>query len=325
VTSSWLFFAAGASVCLAAAIWLVLIAARAIRIALGRRSRSSRTAAAIALGRFEQDRDLEALAKALAPIPPETLAPTLARRLGGLEPALADGVRSALERVQLRRQLLPRFRSAPEGTRLLYCELLGDLPGDGAVPTLEGALSDYSPLVRMAAAMSLARLGAAPPPRELLSRLGAKACGSARLALLFELLLPEREVEVAEIAADASLAPRTRLSALRGLALARIDGYPRLLQSLADDASPAVAAEVARALPQAIVEAPTVLSGLLAHKSGKVRREAAGAAGAADTGRLAIPLKRLLLDRNPTVASRAARVLSERAGEGRLAPTEGAA
>jgi HEAT repeat protein len=64
---------------------------------------------------------------------------------------------------------------------------------------------------------------------------------------------------------------------------------------------------------------------LLAHKSGKVRREAAGAAGAADTGRLAIPLKRLLLDRNPTVASRAARVLSERAGEGRLAPTEGAA
>jgi HEAT repeat protein len=55
-----------------------------------------------------------------------------------------------------------------------------------------------------------------------------------------------------------------------------------------------------------------------------VRREAAGAAGAEGSGQLAMPLRRLLLDRNPTVASRAARALSERAGRDRLALIESA-
>jgi hypothetical protein len=323
--TSFLFFAAGASVCLAAAVWLVLIAARAIRIALGRRSRSSRNAAALALGRFEEDGDVDALAAALARVRPEALAPTLARRVGDLDPALQEGVQDALERVGLRQRLLPLFRSAPEGTRLLYCELFGELPGEGVVAMLEGALRDYSPLVRMAAAMALARLGAAPSPRELLSRIGAKACASSRLALLFELQLPEREQEIAEIAADSSFLPRTRLSALRALSLARSESYPGLLQSLASDPSPAVAAEVARALPEATVDAPDALGGLLTHRSCKVRREAAGAAGAAGSSQFADPLRRLLLDRNPTVASRAARVLSERAGRQRAAATEDAA
>jgi HEAT repeat protein len=313
--TSFLFFAAGASVCLAAALWLVLIAARAIRVGLDRRSRSSRHAAALALTRFEEDGDGEALALALARIRPETLAPTLARRLSVLEPAVRAGVVSALEHTQLRARMLAQFRSAPEATRLLYCELLGELPGPGVVPMLESALRDRSALVRMGSAMSLARLGAAPAPRILLAQIGARACASSRLALLFELLLPAQEPEIAAIAADSSLAARTRVSALRSLAFAGSELYPRLLHTLAADGSPALAAEVARALPAAGVEEPNaLLTSLLTHRSCKVRREAAGAAGS----QLTMPLKRLLLDRNPTVASRAARALSEQSGRQRV-------
>jgi HEAT repeat protein len=314
--TSLLFFAAGASVCLAAAIWLVLIAARAIRIGLDRRSRSGRRSAALALTRFEADGDNEALALALARIKPETVAPTLARRLSDLEPAVRAGVASALERTKLRGRMLAQFRSAPEATRLLYCELFGELPGAGVVPTLEAALRDRSALVRMGAAMSLARLGAAPAPGDLLARLGPRACASGRLALLLELLLPGQEVEVAAIASNPSFPPRTRLSALRSLALTDSELYPRLLPILARDSSPAIAAEVARALRGAEVEEPNaLLTDLLAHGSCKVRREAAGAAG----WQLTMPLMRLLLDRNPTVASRAARALSEQAGRQRVA------
>jgi HEAT repeat protein len=318
-----LFFAAGASVCLAAGFWLVLIAARAVRLAMDRRSRSSRNAAAQALTRFEDDRDVEALALALASVKPEALALTLGRRLSQLDAAVRTGVATAVDRTRLRSRMLAGFGSAPEGTRLLYCELFAELPGAGVVPILESALRDRSALVRMGAAMSLVRLGAAPEPLALLDSLGARACASSRLILLFELLLPGREADIAAIAADLSHPARSRISALRSLALAESALYPALLQTLARDASPAVAAEVARSLPTAGLEAPAaVLSGLLTHRSCQVRREAAGAAGAEGSGQLAMPLRRLLLDRNPTVASRAARALSERAGRDRLALIE---
>jgi HEAT repeat protein len=314
--TSVLFFAAGASVCLAAAIWLVLIAARAMRLALARRSRSSRDSAALALARFEENRDVDALARAIAPMKPERLAATLARRLSQLDPAVRAGVSEALARIRFGARLPGLYGSAPEGTRLLYCELLCEVPGRLALSLLEDALADRSPLVRMGAAMSLARLDAAPAPRALLDRLGTKACASSRLVLLFELLLPGREREIIEIAADPVLHPRTRLSALRSLALARPDLHGRLLPLLADDSSPVIAAEVARALPAAELEsAPAVLTGLLIHESRKVRREAAQAAGAEGSGPLRAPLTDLLLDGDPTVASRAARALWDWRGE----------
>lgn len=319
--TSLLFFAAGASVCLAAAFWLVLIAARAVRLALAGRSRSSRHAAALALTRYEKDSDVEALTLALSVVKPEALALTLARRLSALDPTRRAGVAEAVDRTKLHRRMLAQFGSAPEGTRLLYCELFGELGGAGVVPMLERALRDRSPRVRMGAAMSLVRLGAAPEPRALLEALGARACASSRLTLLFERILPSREADIAHIAADLSQPARTRISALRALALAQSALYPGLLQSLAGDPSSAVAAEVARCLPRARLEAPAVvLTGLLAHTSCKVRREAASAAAAAEGAtQLNAALRRLLLDRNSTVASRAARALSEQAGRQRVA------
>jgi HEAT repeat protein len=319
--TSLLFFAAGAAVCLAAFLWLVLIGARALRIEVSRRSKSSRTGAAQALARFENDRDGGALAKALAPMQPDILAATLARRIHHLDPPARSALRDVLTQTGFHKHARARLRSAPEGTRLLYCELLGEIPGKSAVSLLERALKDRSPLVRMGAAMSLARLGAAPPLRDLLARLGPRACASSRLTLLFELLLAEQGRELVEIAVDPTLPARIRLSALQAMALAGHDQYPRLLPTLAGDGAPPVAAEVARSLPAARVDAaPALLGELLAHPSRGVRREAAQAAGTSGAAVLKAPLRRLLLDRDPTVASRAARSLSERAGEARSVP-----
>ncbi|HEX8194122.1 MAG TPA: HEAT repeat domain-containing protein, partial [Allosphingosinicella sp.] len=197
---------------------------------------------------------------------------------------------------------LPR---ADAGVRLLYCELLAEMGGEEAVGVLEGALGDRSPAVRIGAGIALAELGAAPEIGALLQRLGPETHTSSRLAILFAWLLPAEERAVALIAADSGAAPRLRLSALDALRIARRPVYGRLLAALAGDAQVPVAAQVARALAgDRSQPGSAALAGLLAHPAPEVRREAARSAGADGP-----ELRRLLVDRDPAVASAAARTV----------------
>ncbi|HEY0011471.1 MAG TPA: HEAT repeat domain-containing protein [Allosphingosinicella sp.] len=302
MTSS-LFLAAAASVCLAAFVWFGLIAARAGRHAVLRRSRSSHVAAAEALLRFQGDRDADALGAAWDRVKPDALAAFLARALPMLSEADFESVCALLGRGRFEARVAAAFSGAGEGVRLLYCELLAETGGGEAFEALQRALADRSPAVRIAAAIGLAQRGAAPALDELLPALGEEAHRSSRMVLLFELLLPGEETAIVRTAADEAAAPRLRLSALGALELAGRGVHQRLLAALADDPQAPIAAEVARSLAAGgMPGGAAILARLLAHPAPEVRREAARAAG-----RDGPQLRRLLADRDPTVASAAAR------------------
>jgi HEAT repeat protein len=306
MTSS-LFLAAAASVCLAAFVWFGLIAARAGRHAVARRSRSSQVAAAEALHLFLDDRDAAALAAVWDRVKPDALAGFLARALPMLDAADYDAVCALLGRSRFEARVAAAFARAGEGERLLYCELLAETGEGEAFETLQRALADRSPAVRIAAAMGLAQRGAAPALDQLLDTLGPAAHRSSRMALLFELLLPGEETAIVRLAADEGAPPRLRLSALDALRLGGRGVHQRLLAALGDDPQAPVAAEVARSL--AVGGMPggaAILARLLDHPAPEVRREAARAAER-DGGRDGPQLRRLLADRDPTVASAAAR------------------
>jgi hypothetical protein len=302
MTSS-LFLAAALSVCLAAFVWFALIGARAARSAMLRRSRSSREDAARALARFQRDRDPDALAKAWARVRTDELAAFLARALPMLDAADGEAARAVLRRGAFDRRMARAFPRADEGLRILYCELLAEIGGDDAKGTLQGALGDRAPAVRIAASIALAQLRAAPEIGALLAKLGTESYKSSRLVILLERLLPGEEWAIVRIASDERAEPRLRISALEALRLAGRGVHGRLLGVLADDPQAPVAAEVARAL--AHDESPAasaILARLLAHPTPEVRREAARSAR-----RDGPELRRLLADRDPTVASAAAR------------------
>jgi hypothetical protein len=208
------FFAAAASVCLAAAIWFALIGARAARSFVLRRSRSSREDAARALVRFQRDRDSDALARAWARVRTDELAAFLARALPMLDAADGEAARAVLRRSVFDRRMARAFARADEGLRLLYCELLAEIGGDDAEGALHSALGDRALAVRIAAAIALAELRAAPEIGALLARLGPETYTSSRLVILFERLLPGQEWAIVRIASDESAEPRLRISAL---------------------------------------------------------------------------------------------------------------
>jgi HEAT repeat protein len=308
MTSSLLLFAAAASVCLAAFVWLALVGARAARHAMLRRRTSGREAAAQALARFRRDGDGGALAAALNAVSTEALAALLARVLPALGEAEARAVCAVLRGIGFDGRTARALPGAGEGVRMLYCELLGETGGEAAPWALGRALGDRSARVRMAAAIALARIGAAPDLPTLLRKLGAEGRGSARLAVLLEELLPRDAGAVIRIAADPVAAPRLRLSALHALRLAEHGLYQRLLAALAEDPQPQIAVEVARSLAPA-PDGAAIVAGLLGHPSHLVRREAARAAERLGAAALDPPLRRLLADRDPTAASAAARSL----------------
>jgi hypothetical protein len=297
MTSS-LFLAAALSVCLAAIVWFALIAARAGRLAMLRRSRTGQVAAAHALVRFESDGDADALAQAWRRVRLGALASFAARTLPMLDEPQREAVRAALRRSGFEARTARAFSAAGEGVRLLYCELLAETGGETGLGALDRALRDRAPAVRIAAAIALAQRQAAPALDALLATLGEAAFASSRLAILFELLLPREERAIVAVAADEDAAARLRLSALHALSLAGRRVHQPLLEALAEDPQPPIAAEVARSLHQA----PAVTERLLLHSAPEVRREAARAAG-----RDGPALRRSLGDRDATVASAAAR------------------
>jgi HEAT repeat protein len=305
-----LLIAAGASLCLAVAMWIALVIARGLRHASSRRRRERYPSAGIAIAEFCGDGDVDALAAKLGKLAPDDVVEVAGRALPFLAEVNRRAVGAALERCGIGRHIRRRFDKANEHRRILYCELLAVIGGADATAVLGKATGNAQPAVRLAAAIALADHGRRLPLRELLERLGREARRSSRLVLLFAKLLPHQEDEIGALVLDRDAEDRLRLSALHALEMEDAPSHREFLFALEEESSPALAAAAARGLTsQTDTRAGDTLIRLLAHPAPEVRREAAVAIGRARllAGRQA--LVAVTGDASPMVAGAAARSL----------------
>jgi HEAT repeat protein len=307
---SYMLFVAALFFCAGVAMWLCLLGVRAAKLLHAERRARQRQAILAAVTRSRMDADPRRLADGLRRAEPAALIQIASRVL----PLFTRVEREAFEEALARRRtaffIAERIARADEAKRMLYCELLGVLGSERSIPTLQHALSDRSPAVRIAAAISLAARGEVAAVPELLERLGPAARRSSRLVYLFDRLLAAHGDEVRAIAGDQSLEPRVRISAFVALTGVSEADYRALLPQMAADPSPAVAAASARLLVERPhPDAAPLVARLMESPSPAVRREAAEAAAQlGDTG-LKPALRRVLGDRDPLVQACAARSL----------------
>ena len=115
----------------------------------------------------------------------------------------------------LRRQL----RHGPARARITAAEILADFLDDSCTAALEDALDDRDSDVRLAAALSLASSGRAPPARLLVTRLGLGAGERSMLVVtLLAEIVRERAGEVRALILDADMPPAVKAAAIEALA-----------------------------------------------------------------------------------------------------------
>jgi HEAT repeat protein len=206
-----------------------------------------------------------------------------------------------------------RLRRGDARMRVLTAAALANFRDEASRAALTAALDDRNAEVRLTAALSLASNGQAPPPAELIGRLGiGERETSLRTVMLLAQLADSDPGGVRALLADPEAAPSVRAAAARALALnddfasvsvivdqalaadPRSDDLPRLLNALALFAHPAGSAAVLRAL-----DSP----------SPKVRAAAARAAGRIGIGCALPRLEARLGDPDWWVRLRAAHAL----------------
>ena len=217
--------------------------------------------------------------------------------------------------------LRARLRRGDQRKRILAAAALANFGDEATQAALVEALDDRSRGVRMTAAHSLAIDGHAPPPKDVIRRLGI---GEREMSLLSVLLLVEMarsDVEnVRALLLDAAMAPSVKAATAEALALCddfaavpiiaalvmasdpRASELPRYLGALAEFEHPAGSAAVLHCL-----ESPTA----------EVRAAAARAAGRIGIESALDRLERLLGDGDWWVRFQAAQALLRYGDEGR--------
>jgi hypothetical protein len=295
----------------AAGMWAWVICRRALKTRRGRRNLSGKAAGASWL-LWSETGNLAQLDAELAALDPRTRLETASRILLLAADAEREFILSALIRSGFDKHIEHYFRRADEGQRLLCCEILGSMTGSRSFRILRKALKDRAPAVRIGAAISLARRGELPPIAEALRKLGPAARGSARLARLFEELLPGRRREIVDLAASPACEPQVRISALQALANNWDPGLIGLLEAIVEGAPPPVAAASARLIGElAEPSGIGILLRLLESDSAIVRRAAAESAGRIGDAPSADALAALIDDEDDLVRHSAARALHQ--------------
>ncbi|MBA3676477.1 MAG: HEAT repeat domain-containing protein [Sphingosinicella sp.] len=304
----------------AVGMWLWAIVRRAL-MAKAPVRQAPRKAAGLLWILWCQARDGAKLDAKLAEFDPRTLLETAAYALPLLTGADRESTISALGRAGLDSDAERYMRRAPEGQRLLCCEILGAMKSRRSLRVLRRALKDRAPSVRVAAAISLAQRQELPPLQTVFRQMGPDARGSSRLAQLFEELLPDRQQEVIEVARNPLSEPQVRISALQALVLKSDFSFIPFAESDLDGAPPAVAAAAARLIggyadPRAI----QILVKLLKNDSAVVRRAAVEAAGEIADPKLEVPLEERLADEDDLVRYSVVRALQQVLGPNKLDP-----
>lgn len=218
-------------------------------------------------------------------------------------------------------RLLKRLRSASSRERLGAVEALAEFRFEQTVKALTKALDDRNADVRIAAAMSLAAMGEAPPARQLIDKLGIGTRESSLLTIgLFEEIADGRPQEIRALIEDPASPGMVKAAAIESLsasgdyslvpAITRLaleadpgsEELPRYLQSLAQFGHPAGIPAVDRGLH---VEVP------------RARAAACEAAGRIGVASAIDRLAELLSDEDWWVRFRAGEALARLGGPGR--------
>jgi HEAT repeat protein len=217
-----------------------------------------------------------------------------------------------------------RLVTGDERARTLAVETLPLLADASTVETLTGALGDRSGEVRLAAAMSLAQVGALPPLNELVDKLDVgEAHQSRRVMDFFRQIAEERTNELLALARDHERPVLIRAAAVEALGST---GNYAVVDEIAGIASRAAAADqplVAQCV-RALGElrhprGAEIVSWALQSHDWQVRAEAVEAAGRIGLVEAAPRLGALLADDVWWVRFRAAEALAELGDQGRLA------
>ncbi len=152
-----------------------------------------------------------------------------ARRAAILERADALGIPARMRR-DLRTRLA-RYRSAAAA-------VLAEFPDEETVAALTAALGDRHPDVRLAAALSLARLERAPPAAELLDRLGLGTREPSGLVIaLFDDIARAHPGQIVKLVELPGVPANVRAAAIDAMSASRDRRFVDLLSRLARDAA----------------------------------------------------------------------------------------
>lgn len=282
---------------MALAIMVVLVVLRTFHERRHSRDEILRRKLVTSLIRFSEDGERQALMAVLKEIPLAIVADSGFEFLSLLRGEEHQRIEEVFAETGLPDFVRGRLRKGNEAERIHSAEILPAFPGTASVDALLEALSNSSRELRIAAAISLNALGALPPLRTVLERIGPEGLRSRRLIDLFESLPADRGDELLANALTADGAPFVRAAAIEALSLSEDYRFLGTLENLARDPSPEVAAAALRALGRSghPVASGTVLAAL-GSADWEVRREAAEAVGRIGIAEAVEPLTSLLGD-----------------------------
>ncbi len=214
-----------------------------------------------------------------------------------------------------------RLRSASPRLRLEAAEALAEFGDPRSIQGLQAALDDSNADVRLAAALSLAAAGAAPPARELVTKLQLGTHEKSKLIVsLFRVLAKSRPEEIKELIVGGGYPPAVKAAAVEALATSGDYSLVPTISHLVLLASPKHEAlpHYLRAL--GVLGHPAAAEALkhgLDSPEWKVRAAAAEAAGHICLLECSERLTELLGDTNWWVRFRAAQSLTRMGAEGR--------
>ena len=239
----------------------------------------------LALIRFTQDGDRTALDAGIAHLPRHVMVEAGFELLS----LLRGEERRAIERVfaeiglpdHVRRQLA----RAHEADRIFACEVLEAFAEPPTIVALVAALNDRSGDVRVAAGISLTRMGALPPLDAVLAKIGPRGQRSRRLIELFQNFPADRASELSDYALDEAGAPLVRAAAIDALSATGEYSLLPVFDRCARDPVPEIAAAAVRALGRIAHPASALtISTALSSPEWQIRAEAAEAVGRIGAG-----------------------------------------
>lgn len=282
------------------------------------RDASLRKRALSGLVRFSGDRDAAALDEALAGAPMLIVADAASEFMALVRGDDRNAVVAALAVRGLPAFLAQELKARNEPRRLHAAEMMAEFPVEIAcVPLMASLVRDRAREVRIAAAISLADVGALPPLSVLLGKIGVRGQRSRRLVELFRKFPAAQAGELRAYAIDEQGTPFVRAAAIEALSTTGGIEDGTILPALAEDPSPDVAAAAIRALgrighPDAV--GPVIRA--MTNQDWEVRAEAAEAARRLGVRDVLTPLIGLLEDDSWPVRYAAAKAVRELGDEG---------
>ncbi|MCT8266258.1 MULTISPECIES: HEAT repeat domain-containing protein [Afifella] len=309
------------SIALALASILILLGLIVLRIAdmrLAARRAAQRKRFVGALIRFSADEDEASLRQVIAETPKRILVDAGFEFLAMLRGDERARIEEVFAEAGVPDYIRRRLRRANEAERIFAAETLAAFPSEATIAALNRSLGDRAREVRLAAAISLNRLGRTPSLAELMATIGERGQRSRRLVELLRTFPLEKAPELVEFAAREDASSFSRAAAIEALSHIGDPQFMPFFSRLAADAKPEVAAAAVRGLGR--FGHPSVLPTVLAAtKNGdwQVRYEAAEVAAAFPSQEMIEPLAALLSDAEWSVRYAAAKGLKNLGAAGR--------